>query len=282
MGGSDLLYAAIRGDKFDSPKPLPAPFNSEGNDLFYYQIPGRNKVYFASDRNGGQGGLDIYESDQLPTMDQKPWPEKDYIILTGQILDAKTRHPLDGSVKILDLETQAVKARAIKSIQHFEFYHIFYTPPAPFGMAGSARNYLFNTQEVKVSTPLTGHVIQKDILLKDLSEAVDLKVFFDFNQAILKPASYFDLEAAYNFLSDYPDLRIEVSGHTDNVGTEEYNLALSQSRAEAVKTYLVSKGISDQRVEAVGFGPRRPRAANDSEENRALNRRVEIRVLRHY
>ena len=79
-------------------------------------------------------------------------------------------------------------------------------------------------------------------------------------------------------MKDYPDLKVVIEGHTDNIGTAEYNKKLSQRRAEAVKQYMVEKGIDANRITAEGFGFDRPIASNDTEEGRQKNRRVEAAV----
>jgi len=104
-------------------------------------------------------------------------------------------------------------------------------------------------------------------------------VNFETGKSELKPSSYGILNSTVKGLQKYDTVRVEIEGHTDNVGGEEYNLKLSQDRANSVRTYLVSKGIKPERITAVGYGYSRPRANNESEEGRAQNRRIEIRVL---
>jgi OOP family OmpA-OmpF porin len=94
----------------------------------------------------------------------------------------------------------------------------------------------------------------------------------------LKPESYFELDRFVTFLKDLGDATIQISGHTDNIGSTEYNRDLSEKRANAVKTYLKSKGI-DNSMKINALGASKPIVPNDTEENRAKNRRVEISVL---
>lgn len=95
----------------------------------------------------------------------------------------------------------------------------------------------------------------------------------------IDPSSYPTLDAAAKVLTDYADLRIEISGHTDNTGSAETNKKLSQARAEAVRTYLLSKGIDGGRINAVGFGPDQPVADNKTAAGRAENRRIEFKLV---
>ncbi|MBN2802279.1 MAG: OmpA family protein [Deltaproteobacteria bacterium] len=104
-------------------------------------------------------------------------------------------------------------------------------------------------------------------------------VEFDTAKATLKPESFPHLEKVVEFMTYMPSAIIEVSGHTDNKGNAAKNMELSQKRADAVKDYLVSKGIEEDRIIAVGYGQDKPIASNDTEEGRALNRRTEAKDI---
>jgi outer membrane protein OmpA-like peptidoglycan-associated protein len=104
-------------------------------------------------------------------------------------------------------------------------------------------------------------------------------VFFDTGKATLTKASFKELDELVEFMKLKEELKIELAGHTDDVGAEEPNLKLSQARADAVKRYLVSKGISSSRVVAKGYGEGLPVASNDTAEGRQKNRRTEVRIL---
>ncbi|MCB9748388.1 MAG: OmpA family protein [Myxococcales bacterium] len=104
-------------------------------------------------------------------------------------------------------------------------------------------------------------------------------IFFDFNKATIKAKSMPVLDRAVSVLSEFPSLRVEISGHTDNKGSAEYNQKLSQERAESVKTYLVSKGVPDDRVITRGAGEDEPIDTNKTARGRAKNRRIEFKIL---
>ncbi len=103
-------------------------------------------------------------------------------------------------------------------------------------------------------------------------------IFFDFNAWELKSESTYELDRLTRFLKTNPDIRIVIAAHTDDVGTDEYNLELSRKRAMAVVSALVTNGVKKSRLESIGYGESRPEVSNDSEENRARNRRVEFRI----
>ncbi|MDD4149950.1 MAG: OmpA family protein [Bacteroidales bacterium] len=102
-------------------------------------------------------------------------------------------------------------------------------------------------------------------------------VYFDTGKATLKPASYEELNNLYEYLSLKKTTIVEIAGHTDDIGSNELNMELSQNRANSVRNYLIRKGISSDRIIAKGYGETQPIAPNDSNENRAKNRRTEVR-----
>lgn len=104
-------------------------------------------------------------------------------------------------------------------------------------------------------------------------------IFFDYDKAILGPESESELTRLVSFLSSHPELRIEISGHTDNHGTDEYNSNLSQARAQAVLDYVISKGISSSRLVAKGYGESKPIDTNETDAGRQMNRRVEFTIF---
>jgi OOP family OmpA-OmpF porin len=104
-------------------------------------------------------------------------------------------------------------------------------------------------------------------------------VHFDFDKATLRPDSYRQLTELLEYLQRHEDVRIEIAGHTDNIGTDAHNLKLSQERANAIRNYLTGKGIKSMRLTAKGYGAAVPVADNATEEGRQLNRRTEVRVL---
>jgi outer membrane protein OmpA-like peptidoglycan-associated protein len=104
-------------------------------------------------------------------------------------------------------------------------------------------------------------------------------VYFDFNKSTLKATSFKSLDDMADFMKLKSTMIIEIAGHTDNIGDSTYNKALSQARAEAVRLYLIKKGIAAERLVAKGYGDEQPIADNDDEEGRQKNRRTEIRII---
>ena len=121
-----------------------------------------------------------------------------------------------------------------------------------------------------------------DIMLNKVevgSKIILKNIFFDFDKATLRPESAAELNRLAKMLNDIPTMKIEISGHTDNVGSDLYNQQLSEARAKAVVEYLIDKDIFVGRMTYVGYGEAQPIASNDSEDGRQMNRRTEFMVV---
>ena len=132
-----------------------------------------------------------------------------------------------------------------------------------------------NDKEV---TPVT-----KDLQLQPIEVGVTVRlknIYFDFDKTTLKNESFTELNKVVDFLKSNPSVEIEISGHTDSKGSDDYNASLSQGRSEEVVNYIISQGIDSYRLTAHGYGEAKPIDTNDSEEGRANNRRVEFTVMK--
>ena len=144
------------------------------------------------------------------------------------------------------------------------------------------KGYLFYSDNFSLQSNPVDSVYNKDIPLQPLETgaAIVLKnIFFDTKKFDLKPESIAELDKVVLLLNDNPKLKIEISGHTDNVGLAKDNLLLSNNRAKTVTKYLLQKGIAIARVIAKGFGSTKPIANNKTETEKALNRRTELSVI---
>ena len=118
----------------------------------------------------------------------------------------------------------------------------------------------------------------KTMIENDISVRIN-NIFFDYDKFELKPESFPELKRLVKFLKENPDAKVEISGHTDNSGTDEYNQNLSAKRAQAVVEYLISEGCKKEFLKSKGYGESKPINTNETEEGRANNRRVEFSFL---
>ena len=145
-----------------------------------------------------------------------------------------------------------------------------------------AEGYLFHSENFDLPKGDGFNSVTKDIELKNIKVGSNItlrNVFFNTGKWEVKADSFSELERLVTLLDDVPTLKIEISGHTDNIGTVSFNELLSQKRADAVVDYLLSKGVDKKRLLAKGYGQSNPVNSNDTDEGRAANRRTEFKIL---
>jgi outer membrane protein OmpA-like peptidoglycan-associated protein/tetratricopeptide (TPR) repeat protein len=199
-------------------------------------------------------------------------------VVRGKIYDAVTGDTLTASVKMNEYGGQPVIIYQKKGK-----YDCVVFNGASHTLVVNKEGYLTYTEDINIPLINEKLDIVKDIPMVKAEKGAKIvlnNIFFDFNKSTLRPASYKSLNSLLNTLKKYPIMNIEISGHTDNVGSSKYNQKLSDNRSKVVKDYLVRNGISSSRIAAVGKSFREPIATNDTNEGRQLNRRTEIKILR--
>ena len=275
-GGDDLfLVKKLPGNKWEKAINLGYPINTIENEGSLVIASDGKTAYYASDRSDSKGGLDLYtfelRSDVRPS--RTLW-------VKGKVFDAKTRKGLPSAVELTDLSTHEV----LSKVQTDETGSYLVTLPIGKNYAFNVnrKGYLFYSENFPLSDHVPDSTYNIDIPLEPLlaNATVILKnIFFDVNRYELKPESSTELDNIVELLKENPTLKIQISGHTDNVGKPADNLKLSNNRAAAVINYLVSKGIDAKRLSSKGWGETKPLADNTSEEGRAENRRTEMKVM---
>jgi outer membrane protein OmpA-like peptidoglycan-associated protein len=202
-------------------------------------------------------------------------------ILKGTITDAASKIPLLANVVITDNEKNAVVA-TFQSNSATGKYLVSLPSGKNYGIAVTAEGYLFYSVNVDLPKAKTYQEIVQDVELNkfEIGKKIVLRnIFYDFDKATLRPQSVAELDRLTKLLEMNPKMRIEISSHTDNVGSAAYNEKLSASRALSVVNYLEKKGIRLERLEYKGYGFREPIAPNDTDKGRQLNRRTEFKIL---
>jgi OmpA-OmpF porin, OOP family len=207
----------------------------------------------------------------------KPVAKK--LLLTGNIYDKKTDQQIPARVTIVAKETKGVNLQADGSRGSYEKE----VPKLGWYMvSASAEGYLNTTDSIQAESddlsPFT-----RDLYLQPIEVGVTVRlknIYFDFDKTTLKKESFTELNKVVDFLKQNSTVEIEISGHTDNKGSDEYNENLSQGRSQSVVDYLISQGIDSFRLSAKGYGESKPIDSNDSDAGRANNRRVEFTVLK--
>ncbi len=213
--------------------------------------------------------------------------------LEGDVLNEETLQPIEGAadVILMDLENEKEIART-KSDDLDGYYKLELPIGYNYGVFAKAENYryvsvntIIDTREMKLEAmpgEITEETQRRDLFMVPFEVGKKVRVnnvFFDTGKSDLKKESYAELNFLVKMFQDIPTLVLEIGGHTDNVGSDENNLNLSQARAESVRNYLIAKGVEENRVQAKGYGETKPVSDNETDHGRQLNRRVEFTIL---
>lgn len=272
-GEFDIYVTKYRNNKFEKPINADSPINSSSDEFYYYSMPNSDVAYFSSSRAGGAGNLDIYKA--VPN----PFESDAVFLLNGKVKDNKTGKPLGANIIITDLKS-GDKVADLKSDDNTGDYFVVLQQDRSYSITADADDYLFFSEQYDVPKSEDGDSKTKDIELSPISGGnTRLLVFFDFDKATLKSESIPELDRVANFMKKSEKVKILLEGHTDNVGAADYNNKLSKSRADAVKDYLIKKGMSDTRINTIGYGFSKPKVDSNTPEARAANRRVEMKIV---
>ncbi len=278
MGGMDFFVARKQADGWSKPENLGYPINTSGNELGLQVNAAGNLAFISTDHLEGHGGFDIYSFD-LPE-EHQPTP---VTYMKGIVYDHNTKQKLQAEFELIDLKTEEVIATSFSDMQSGAF---LLSIPANRDYALNVKRpgYLFFSDNFSlegVHSKTDPYI--KDIPLKPIKvgETVVLRnIFFEYDEYALLPKSKVELKRLVNLLKNNPELNIRIQGHTDSRGDEQYNLELSEKRAESVYDYLVERGIDKKRLSYKGYGESQPVATNETEEGRAENRRTEFVVVK--
>jgi len=284
-GGYDIFKSIFEatpmggtGGKWTKPLTLGSPINTPDDDL-YFVVTADGKIgYYASEKSGGLGEKDIY---QIHPVEIKKDKGPKLTLFKGMVIDKLTSDPLESEIEITDNEKNEVLSK-IKSNSATGKFLISLPSGKNYGINVKKEGYLFYSDNVSIPNTAAYKEIIKTIPLEKLnvgSKIVLKNIFYDFDKATLRAESMSELERLVQLLNNNPAMKIELSSHTDSKGTDEYNMKLSQARAQSVVDYLISKNISKDRLVAKGYGESQPIATNDTEEGRQMNRRTEFTIL---
>ncbi len=278
MGKHDIFYTRMKKDgTFAKPVNIGYPINTSSDEFsLIVNSSGKQAYYASADRKEGFGNLDLYSFDLY----EKARPTL-VTYVKGKVLDAVSKKLLDAKLELLDLETSKVVAELYSNAITGE-YLVCLPANKNYAFNVSRNGYLFYSENFSlkdVKNEAEPYLI--DILLKPIKagEKVVLKnIFFETGKYNLKNESRTEINKLGDFLNSNPKVKIEISGHTDNVGDDNSNQILSLNRAKSVYDFLISNGISKDRLTFKGFGETQPVDSNDSEKGRANNRRTEFKV----
>lgn len=261
---------------WSEPENLGAPINTKGWDAFFSLDANGDYAYMVTTR-ASKGGADIVRI-KMKTKD-KPKP---VVLVYGNVYNAKTKEPISAGLQYEILPEGIIAGYAFSNDVDGS-YKIVLPYGKNYSFMATAEQFLSVSENLNLDTASIYKEIRRDLFLVPLEIGQTIRlnnIFFDFGNANLRAESFPELDRVVKVLNENPKLEIEMSGHTDNVGTFEANKLLSEQRANEVKQYLVAKNISESRIVSKGYGESKPLAGNDTEEGRQLNRRVEFTILK--
>jgi outer membrane protein OmpA-like peptidoglycan-associated protein len=290
MGEHDIYKSTLvdaEQNLWSDPENLGYPVNTPDDDVFFVTTRDGKHSYFASIREDGFGYSDIYRIEMPPekkTEVTATTPRKvESLQFSLRVFDAATKGPLDARVGLRGKTDNLIIASVITGTGAFEF-SIKEEFPRDYMLSVEREGYVF--QNMTISLPGAAEkpgMIVRNVELKKLEVGVTSilhNIYFEFNRAVLKPESYAELGKLETMLRQNARVRVEIAGHTDSFGPDDYNQKLSLDRATAVKNFLTGRGIDPRRIQAQGYGDTRPLASNDDEKGgREINRRVEFKVI---
>jgi outer membrane protein OmpA-like peptidoglycan-associated protein len=282
MGNADIFFSRKQADgTWGKAQNLGYPINTKGREAgLVVSLDGRT-AYVSSDRPDGRGGLDLYTF-ELPEFAR---PQK-VTYAKAKVTNMATGYPIVAKVEFTDVNTGKVFVSA--STKSDGTFLVCLPAGKEYALNVNKDKFLFFSDNFNLVDSATFEKpflldielmpIAADVLVKDGKPIVLRNVFFETGSAALRQQSMTELDRLVSLLTENPGLKIQINGHTDDVGDDTFNQKLSETRAKSVHDYLLSKGISPERLRFKGFGESKPLKSNDTPEGKARNRRTEFVV----
>lgn len=301
MGGYDLYKSVwdTVADTWSDPQNLGFPINSADDELFYTIRESSGHAYYASFKDDSYGYSDIYlivpKEEEEPIVEDSVAEEEplapieiaevEYKTINVKVLvkDSETSELVDGfSVKVYRVEDKDIPVVSGDGQETFTFA-LKDTSNQDYIVMVEANDYVFQSKNIAIdptadqeTKELTVFLSKKEVFVPKVLR----NIYFSFDNYSLKDESSVELDQLVKMMKANPSMTIEIAGHTDFKGSQQYNISLAQKRANSVKRYLTDHGISSDRIVAKGYGEKYPLATNDDElEGRELNRRTEFIIL---
>ena len=277
MGGQDFYVSRKQPDgSWGEPQNLGYPINTPKEEFSLIVAPDGKTGYFSSDGlPGNLGSVDLY-SFTLPQESQA----MQIAYIEGEVVNQKTKEKLNANLIFSRLDSNTV---ALEENTGKDGYYFTVLPSGrDYALTIKKPGFLFYSKNFSLSQQNAEKAYRLDVELIPIEANKRVKlenVFFAYDSYEILPTSYPELDQIVTFLNDNETVKVRLEGHTDNQGGDAYNKTLSLNRAKAVITYLATKGIDENRMDAAGYGAEKPIATNDTEEGRALNRRTELLIL---
>ncbi|HYV91894.1 MAG TPA: OmpA family protein [Chitinophagales bacterium] len=283
MGGEDIYKTKGAQKRWDAATNLGSPTNSSVDDMYYSLDDNGYTGYLVSNR---PGTISVKSETCCDDIWRIEYPKKVYYAVRGNVYDQVTRELLPGAkVMFLDDKNMQIgNATSRKDSLYFFNTRVGHT----YSLKSTMDKYFTGSATFAVMEKDDNDTMRVDLFMKPIkNEVIRIKnIYYKFDSATLQAESKVGLDSIYQILTENPQIKIELSSHTDSKGKHAYNMRLSQARAQSVVNYMIDRGIAADRLVPKGYGPDKPIAPNtmpdgktDNPEGRALNRRTEFRVI---
>lgn len=276
LGGFDIFIAKADDEgNFKKPVNIGYPINSEYDDLGFFVSTDGLTGYFASNKLLGKGGWDIYA---FPLYEAAR-PDK-VLFIKGEIISEDKSILPATKIELKNINTDQVFNVPVDSITG-EYVSVV-NFESDYLLTVKKEGYAYSSQYFAAEDTALHKPVKADLELKKIEVGETYKlnnILFPTNSYELNSSSKKVIDGFVEFLNDNPGVKVEIHGHTDNIGGDEFNLTLSENRAREVYEYIISKGIAAERLSYKGFGLNVPLSTNESETGRALNRRTEFVIV---
>ena len=271
FGGLDIFTSSYRNGKFSTPVNMMPPINSSADDFNLIFKKSKNEGFFCSNRPGGIGDDDIYTYNLIPVI----------LTATGNIKDKATNKNLENAVAVFKGSDGSVDSVYTDSKGNYEFKNL--KPNVKYNIKGGKKGYLSDSRNLTVGNEIYSKSYNNIdfALIKITPKEIKIdNIYYDYDKWDLREESKIGLDTIINILKENPDVNIQISAHTDERGAKDYNVELSQKRAQSVVNYLIAGGINTTRLIAKGYGFSMPLIKNaKTEEQHQMNRRTTFKVL---
>jgi len=280
IGSNDIWMSRRLDDtwqRWSEPVNMGSKVNTEDWDS-YYVLDAKGEYGYLSSSLNSLGESDVVRVKLAEEVRPKP-----VVLISGKVFNAKTKEPMSAEIEYENLSDGLNAGVAVSNPQTGE-YRIVLPYEKNYGFMAYAEKFISVSDNLDLTQVAEYKEIQRDLYLVPLEVGSTIRlnnIFFDFGKATLRPESYPELDRLVGYMSKNSKMQIELSGHTDNVGSDDANLKLSDDRAKVVTEYLLSKEVKLERVQAKGYGETKPIGTNDTEEGRQVNRRVEFTILKN-
>lgn len=276
MGGFDIFLSQRIDTIWSAPKNIGYPINTVSEQVGLYIASDGKRAYYSDDRSENGNNRSLLYTFELPDSLQKMIVPTRYA--KGKVFDKKTGKSLASDIDLFDLKTQQKVASFTSDGTTGTFLAVL-NRGSEYAFYVSKTGYLFKSLSFTVSDSISAVNLEipMEIIEKDRIEVLN-NIFFKTGAYELDEKSKVELNKMVDFLNQNKTIKIEISGHTDDVGSDKENLDLSKRRAQSVQDYLNKAGIAAERMSAKGYGETKPVVSNDSELNRQKNRRIEWKI----